>query len=173
MLQNDEKIELLMDLELTSLTGENILSTRYAEKAEVKKISTISKHIRARQDVYRIMPTLEKLGLAEKINSNTNIIQSYSLERGAFLLFQKRANKNTTLKEKIKLISNNDCKGRNINAINHEENTQFIITSDRNLFFKKMEKSISEAHVGEKWILPSTGIEIMFILPFSTAQKSS
>ena len=171
MLQNDEEIELLMDLELTFLQAKTYLALAMLEKAEVKKISKISNI--ARQDVYRIMPTLEKLGLAEKIIATPTLYKATPLKEGAFLLFQKRANKNTTLKEKIKLISNNDCKGRNINAINHEENTQFIITSDRNLFFKKMEKSISEAHVGEKWILPSTGIEIMFILPFSTAQKSS
>jgi DNA polymerase III alpha subunit len=54
-----------MDLGLTLLQAKIYLALSKTGKATIKTISKASNS--ARQDIYRIMPTLQKLGLAEKI----------------------------------------------------------------------------------------------------------
>ena len=134
MLQNDKTIEILMNLGLTYLQAKTYLTLTQLEKAEAQKISKASDV--ARQDIYRIMPTLEKLGLAEKVIGTPILYKATPLKEGSLMLLQKRTKEHTTLQEKIKLLLNSNQEG-NINTIFHEENSQFIITSERKLFLKK------------------------------------
>jgi sugar-specific transcriptional regulator TrmB len=158
MLQNDKTIEILMNLGLTYLQAKTYLTLTQLEKAEAQKISKASDV--ARQDIYRIMPTLEKLGLAEKVIGTPILYKATPLKEGSLMLLQKRTKEHTTLQEKIKLLLNSNQEG-NINTIFHEENSQFIITSERKLFLKKMEKSASEVQLSENDILPSDGVKTM------------
>ena len=60
----DECAKILMDLGLTLLQAKAYLALSQLGKATVKTISKTANV--ARQDVYRVMLALEKLGLAEK-----------------------------------------------------------------------------------------------------------
>lgn len=169
MLQNDETIEILMDLGLTYLQAKTYLALTTLEKAEVKEISKISNV--ARQDIYRIMPTLEKLGLAEKVIATPTLYKATPLKEGSFTLFQKRTEEHTALQEKIKLLSDND-KERDINAIVDEETSQFIITSERNLFLKKMEKAISELQLSDNTVIKSDGLKTMLFYHYQQLKRA-
>jgi len=170
MLQNDETIKILMDLGLTCLQAKTYLALTTLEKAEAKEISKISNV--ARQDIYRIMPTLEKLGLAEKVIATPTLYKATPLKEGSFTLFQKRTKEHTALQEKIKLLVNNDDKERNINAMVHEETSQFIITSERNLFLKKMEKAISELQLSNNALIKSDGLKTMLFYHYQQLKRA-
>jgi sugar-specific transcriptional regulator TrmB len=162
MLQNDEITGLLMDLGLTSIQAKTYLALITLEKAEVKRISKISNV--ARQDIYRIMPALEKLGLVEKIIATPTLYKATPLKEGSFMLLQKRTKEHTALQEKTKSLVNND-KGRNINAIAHEETSQFILTSERELFLNRVRMTSSETQLSHNAVLSSNGLKrILFYL---------
>jgi sugar-specific transcriptional regulator TrmB len=170
MLQNDETIEILMDLGLTCLQAKTYLALTALEKADAKKISKISNV--ARQDIYRIIPALEKLGLAEKIIATPTLYKATPLKEGSLFLLQKRTNEHTALQQKIKLLVSNDDEGRNINANVHEETSQFIVTSEEKLFKKKMDKAISEAQLSQDTILPSDGIKKALFYQFQLFKRA-
>ncbi|MEX2723761.1 MAG: helix-turn-helix domain-containing protein [Candidatus Freyarchaeota archaeon] len=65
-----EYIQTLTDLGLTFLQAKTYLNLAKLGKANVQTIAKASNV--ARQDIYRIMPSLQKLGLAEKNHSQTN-----------------------------------------------------------------------------------------------------
>ncbi|MGD0071128.1 MAG: helix-turn-helix domain-containing protein [Candidatus Bathyarchaeia archaeon] len=156
-LQNDKTIETLMDLGLTYLQAKTYLTLTQLEKAEAQKISKASDV--ARQDIYRIMPTLEKLGLAEKIIATPILYKAVPLKEGSLMLLQKRTKEHTTLQEKIKVLLNSDQE-RNINSMVHEEAPQFIITSERKLLVKRFEKAFLEVTTCEM-IFPTVGLNFV------------
>ena len=170
MLQDDETIEILMNLGLTCLQAKTYSVLTTLEKAEAKKISKISNI--ARQDIYRIMPTLEKLGLAEKVIATPTLYKATPLKEGLFMLFQKRTKEHTALQEKIKLLVNNYDKKRNINAIVYEETAQFIITSEKKLFLKKMEKAISELQLSSNALIKSDGLKTMLFYHYQQLKRA-
>jgi sugar-specific transcriptional regulator TrmB len=161
-LQNDKTIEILMNLGLTYLQAKTYLTLTQLEKAEATKISKASDV--ARQDIYRIMPTLEKLGLAVKVIGTPILYKATPLKEGSSMLLQKRTNEHTTLQEKIKVLLNSDQE-RNINSMVHEETLQFIITSERKLFVKRLEKAFLEAKTCEM-IFPARGLKSMLFNSF-------
>ena len=63
-LMQKEQIQTLMAFGLTSLQAKTYLALAKLGKADVKTIAKVSKV--ARQDIYRIMPTLQKWGLEKK-----------------------------------------------------------------------------------------------------------
>jgi sugar-specific transcriptional regulator TrmB len=153
MLQSDEATGTLMDLGLTYLQAKTYLSLTKFEKAEANKIAKISDV--ARQDIYRIMATLENLGLVEKIIAKPISYKATPLKEGSLMLLQKKSKEHRILQKKTKSLLNGDQK-KNV-LIAHEENTQFTITSERKLFVKRLEKSFAEAKTCEM-IFPAAGL---------------
>jgi sugar-specific transcriptional regulator TrmB len=70
MIQDD--IQTLTDLGLSLLQAKTYLNLAKLGKANVQTIAKASNV--ARQDIYRVMPKLQKLGLAEKFISCRNSI---------------------------------------------------------------------------------------------------
>ena len=83
-MNQEEHIQTLTNLGLSFLQAKTYLNLAKLEKADVRTISTISNV--ARQDIYRIMPTLEKLGLAEKILGKPNMYKANPIKEGVSLL---------------------------------------------------------------------------------------
>jgi sugar-specific transcriptional regulator TrmB len=102
------------------------------------------------------MPTLEKLGLVEKIITTPTQYKATPLKDGSLMLLQERTKEHTILEEKIKLLLRND-KERNIDAMIQEEIAQFVITSERKLLVKRFEKSFLEVTTCEM-IFPVAGL---------------
>lgn len=147
-IQNDKVLDILMKLGLTELQAKTYLTLTRFDKAEVKKISETAKI--ARQDLYRIIPTLEKLGLVEKIIATPILYKAIPLSEGTSSLFQRKSNEYSSLKSSLELLTAHP--EENSKAVAEEENeAEFVITSERKRLVAKLEKAYSE----------STSIDIM------------
>jgi sugar-specific transcriptional regulator TrmB len=142
MTQNDECIQTLMDLGLTFLQAKTYLALATLGKADVKNISKASNVVR--QDIYRVMRTLEKLGLAEKIIATPVLYEAVPLRKGLSILLQRKAKENAELQKKTRALINN-FQEDNIRIALQKEEPQFIITSEGKLFRKRFEKDIQMA----------------------------
>ncbi len=141
-MQRDKMLEALMSLGLTCLQAKSYLALTQLDRADARTISKASNV--ARQDIYRIMPTLEKIGLVEKIVATPVLYKATPREEGFKMLLQKRTSEDTMLRKKVKSILNNG-NNENFDSIIHEESTEFIIISGRQLLVKKFQTSFIEA----------------------------
>lgn len=129
-----EDMATLMELGLTLLEAKAYVALSTAEKATIKTISKTADI--AKQDVYRIMPRLQALGLAEKIVAPQAIYKAVPLENGISALLQNKARAYANLQRKAtKLISN--VKNVDSTKAVTEENPQFRIISEKFLLLRK------------------------------------
>jgi len=143
-LQKDKMLEALMNLGLTCLQAKTYLALTQLDTAEASMISKASNV--ARQDVYRIMPTLEKIGLVEKIIATPVLYKATPREDGFKMLLSERAIEETTLRRKDKkLLNNGNNEKLGFDSISHKEPTEFIIISGKKLLVKRFQTSFLEA----------------------------
>jgi sugar-specific transcriptional regulator TrmB len=145
-----------MKLGLTELQAKTYLTLTRFEKAEVKKISEISKI--ARQDLYRIIPALEKLGLVEKILATPILYRAIPLSEGTLSLFQKRSDEHERLRNSLELLITHS-EDKNDEA-SEENSSEFVITSERKRLIAKLEKAYSESSITDI-MLPGNAINFM------------
>ncbi|MGB9960488.1 MAG: TrmB family transcriptional regulator [Candidatus Bathyarchaeales archaeon] len=139
----NECIQILMDLGLTLLQARTYLALSKLGKATIKTISKVSNV--ARQDVYRIMPELEKLGLAEKIVAAPTMYKATPIKEGIYFLLQRKTQEYSELQKKtIKLMEN--LKEINDEIILEEEH-QFIFTSSEKLLWKRLREGAEKAQI--------------------------
>jgi sugar-specific transcriptional regulator TrmB len=134
-------LDVLMKLGLTELQAKTYLTLTRFEKAEVKKISEVTKI--ARQDLYRIIPTLEKLGLVEKILATPILYRAIPLSEGSLSLFQKRSDEYVNLKSSLELLAATRPDSSSVTVEDNE--TEFVITSERKRLVGKLERSYAES----------------------------
>ena len=105
MSAEDERIQTLMALGLTFCQAKVYLVLVLNESCTAKTLSHISKV--TRQDIYRIMPKLETLGLAQKILSIPTEWEAAPIDEGLAILLEHKNKQFSELKEKTtKLLSN-------------------------------------------------------------------
>jgi sugar-specific transcriptional regulator TrmB len=149
------------------LQAKTYLTLTQLDKAEVKKIARTSGI--ARQDIYRIMPTLEKLGLVEKIVANPVLYKAVSLKEGTLSLFAEKSSEHAQLKASLEMLG--ESKEKSDNTIVHDAETEFVITSERKRLVKKFENAFSKASTVDL-IFPSRGLNFIvfsFFDAFTTA----
>jgi sugar-specific transcriptional regulator TrmB len=151
MIQDDEYIQRLMDLGLTFLQAKIYINLAKLEKTEIKKISKASNV--ARTDIYRIMPTIEKLGLAEKIIANPTMYKATPIKEGLSLLLQNKKTEYAKLEKKTSALLN-DFPENNLQDL-QEENLQFMITSEKKLLAKMHKKQIRSAQTSIEMVISS------------------
>lgn len=143
MLQ-EECINSLMELGLTLVQAKIYLTLSKLENATIKAISKNSNL--ARQDIYRIMPSLQKLGLVEKIIDKPTKFKATPIKIGFSTLLQQRILHDSELQKKTaKLLKS--MHEDNIKKEPTDEEPQFIITSEMSLLFKKLMKSTQECKI--------------------------
>jgi sugar-specific transcriptional regulator TrmB len=157
-----------MDLGLTSLQAKTYLALTELGKADAQKVSKLSNV--ARQDVYRIMPTLEKLGLVEKVIAKPTLYKATPLKDGSLMLLKEKIKQQTMLQDKIKLLLNNN-KEKNVDAMIQEEATHFVVTSERKLWVKRFEKAFLEATTCEM-MFPPEGVNLVLFNFFESITVS-
>jgi sugar-specific transcriptional regulator TrmB len=81
------------------------------------------------------MPSLQKLGLSEKILAKPNIYKATPIKEGVSILLQNRKEEYTELQKKTTSVVNN-FHANNAKAALKREETQFIITSEITRFLK-------------------------------------
>jgi len=142
MIQEDEPIQTLVSLGLTNLQAKVYLTLLKLGNtgADVRKISRASRIVR--QDVYRILPTLQKIGLVDKIIATPTIYRPLPFEQGLSMLMKKKAEEFSEVQKKANYVLNNFNFGQDLETL--EDASQFIITSERKIFLKRVKKDIAE-----------------------------
>jgi len=130
----NEYIQILMDLGLTLLQARVYLVLCKTGNATVKMISQATQI--DRQDVYRIMPRLQELGLAEQIIATPTIYKATPIKQGCHFLFQKNVQKHFELQKKtlelIKKLDESDYK----TTPQKEQKQEMCINQSKALLFK-------------------------------------
>jgi len=154
--KDDEPIQTFMSVGLTLLQAKLYLALAKlgSSGGGVRKISHESNI--ARQDVYRILPELEKLGLAVKIISSPATYRGTPLENGFSTLLNRKSEEYIQLQKRAKLLFDNFTVD---SAVEHQEKiSQFEITSERNLYFMRVGKGLKRAEKSLNIICSKEGI---------------
>ena len=157
MATNDEAIDVFVKLGLTQLQARTYFALAKLGTAEVSYISKYSNV--ARQDIYRIMPTLQKIGLAEKVISTPVTFKATPWKNGISLLLERRTQEQAELEKRTKTLFA-ALEEKTVSTENNPD-FQFTILYDRNLFLKRMETAILEAKESKYEIMPSASVKIM------------
>jgi sugar-specific transcriptional regulator TrmB len=166
MFKEEECIDTLMGLGLTLLQAKTYLGLVKLGVADVKTISKVANV--ARQDVYRITPKLQKWGLAEKIISTPTMYKAIPLKNGLLTLLQQKVDENAELKEKTRKLIDDFEENFSSGTTLQENPAEFIITSEKSLFRKRIIKSINAAQTSKDSILTLEGFNTML---FNDKQK--
>jgi len=135
MLQ-DEYLQTLMDLGLTLVQAKAYLALCRLECATIKAISKTSNL--ARQDVYRIMPSLQKIGLVEQIISNPTKYHAVPIKNGVYSLLQHHLQEQEKLTKKTTALLNRLKEDNFKSSFAVQEEPQLLIISELSLLFKKL-----------------------------------
>lgn len=134
---NEEDSQTLSRLGLTSSQAKVYLVLAKVGQATIKTIAQNTKI--ARQDIYRIMTTLQDVGLAEKIIlAKATMYKATPIKEGLSILLENKEKEYIELKKQVKKMGNNFYENYDQNI--SPENVQFIISSDLALLLKTHEK---------------------------------
>jgi sugar-specific transcriptional regulator TrmB len=144
MAQNEEATQIFTDLGLTYVQAKLYLTlVKFgAAGGDVKKICRESGVVR--QDIYRVMPTLQKIGLAEKIIAKPTIYRGIPLEKGFSMLLSNKTSEYSELKKKAKVAFDKIATASTESNV-PQQSAEFIITSERGLFLAKVKEDIERA----------------------------
>jgi sugar-specific transcriptional regulator TrmB len=166
-MNQDEHIQRLMDLGLSLLQAKVYLNLVKLEKADVKTIAKASNV--ARQDIYQIMPNLERLGLTEKILAKTTFYKATPIKEGLSILLQNKKEEYVEIEKKTSSVL------KNLHAYDskdfQDDDSKFIITSERKLFHKRMEKAFLQIQTCDM-LLPAEGLKIMLFKLFQSLKMA-
>ena len=130
-----EEIQILVDLGLTALQARAYLALSSQKTASLKLISKKSNI--ARQDVYRIMPLLEKIGLVEKIISTPVTYKAIPIKDGVSILLQRKTTEYADLQDRVDEMVNNFQNGFYKSGIQPDD-SQFLVISEKKLLYKTL-----------------------------------
>ncbi len=165
----DERIQILTDLGLTLLQAKIYLALSKTNKATIKTISKTANI--ARQDIYRIMPALQKLGLAQKVLTAPTMYKATPTKEGYCLLLQRKAQQHTELQTKtIALIR--DLHGSNDENTPQEEESQFVITTSTALLAKMFAEKRRTVKASMDGILSWEGTKAAFTACFQDFRRA-
>jgi sugar-specific transcriptional regulator TrmB len=140
MFQHEEALQILVDFGLTPLQSKIYicLVTGGSNGIGVRNISDISSV--SREDVYRVLATLEKKGLVEKIIAHPTKYKPLPFEDGVCLLIKKESEKLHVKEKKAKLVLQNISIP---DADPIEEESAFIVGSELSLLLKRLKEKIA------------------------------
>jgi len=140
--EEDTPIQTFVNLGLTYLQAKVYVTlVKIGQSgADVRKISQASSIVK--QDVYRVLPNLQKIGIVEKIIATPTKYKPIPLEAGLSMLMQRKAEEYKEIQKKAKQLLEDFSLEH---QADHEDISRFVITSERKLFLKKMREDIVEA----------------------------
>jgi sugar-specific transcriptional regulator TrmB len=159
MFQDDDAcIQVLMKLGLTLLQATIYLNLTKLEKAGVTRISRIANV--ARPDVYRVMPALEKRGLVEKMIFVPTIYKATPIKEGLSMLLDQKIEEDAELQKRTNALLQFFPENSTVNSTT--DDSQFIITNEKNLLNKKFQCAISGAQIDLNMLCPLKGFSRIF-----------
>lgn len=99
-MQNEEKVEALTQLGLTLNQARAYLALLQSGPAAARKLSEAAKI--TRQDVYRVMPTLEQVGIVERLISSPTVYEAAPIEQGTRILLERKIAEHNDLRRKTR-----------------------------------------------------------------------
>jgi HTH-type transcriptional regulator, sugar sensing transcriptional regulator len=99
-LKNGERVQTLINLGLTLNQARAYLTLIQFGPANAKKLSENSKI--TRQDIYRVMPTLEQTGIVEKAISTPTIYKAIPMRQGTRILLDRKIAEQKQLQKKTR-----------------------------------------------------------------------
>jgi sugar-specific transcriptional regulator TrmB len=153
----DECLQTLTGLGLSILQAKTYINLAKLGKADVKTISRTSNV--ARTDAYRVMLTLEKLGLAERIVSKTTVYEATPIKEGLSLLLQNKREEYAGLEKRTSSLLKNFQP--NVMQESQEDSQQIKITSEFRLLLKMHESLIRSAQKSIDIIIPTKIAHLM------------
>ena len=137
-------VEALVTLRLTSLQAKVYLVLASIGEA---KVSTISKNVRvARQDIYRIIAELQKLGLIEKMVKSPCVYRALPMEEAVSVLLH-HINKDVidSRQKGMNLLKRHKAASARGKDNLPEEEYQFVLISEKQAKLKRLSKSTETA----------------------------
>ncbi len=122
---------------LSSLQSKIYLALLTLENATMNSISKTAGI--ARQDAYRVVPTLQKLGLAERVITTPVTYKATPIRDGVSLLIQRKKDEITGLQKKVVVFLDNLQKPAYSYPF-HDDDLQFAIIYDRKRLIRKFAK---------------------------------
>jgi sugar-specific transcriptional regulator TrmB len=131
----EEHVETLVKLGLTSLQARIYLTILTLQRANVGKVSNIAEI--ARPDVYRVLPTLEKIGLVRKVITTPIMYEATPLKEGCqILLNRKKAEYEEAEQESTELIRTFEEKNSTI--VDQGNGESFWLINGRELLIERI-----------------------------------
>jgi sugar-specific transcriptional regulator TrmB len=165
----DECVQALTDLGLTLLQTKVYLALSKAGKATIKTVAKSSNI--ARQDVYRIMPALQKIGLAEKMVAAPTMYKATPLKEGISILLQNRTREYIELQEEATKLLNSSHECNDETPV-QDEGQQFSIISSETLLFKRLAEKDNATQLSMDVAGEWNGIRFMLFNRFEDFQKA-
>jgi sugar-specific transcriptional regulator TrmB len=138
----DEEVQTLTRLGLTFCQARVYLALVRSGIATAKTISKVSKV--AREDVYRIMPMLQKLGLVEKAITSPSMFKAIPIQDGLSILLERRIEETSELQAKTKEVLQNLME-KNTKTTLQEEEPQFFLIPEKTPLFLKIRELADKA----------------------------
>jgi len=169
LLHSEKNVEMLIDFGLTRNQAKVYIAVARLRLASVSQISRASK-VR-REDVYRILPKLEKMGLVEKLLGTPAKIRATPVEDALSILIKYEEDtahdRVSTLKAKTKTFLKHFVRAPRLEM---EEKTHFVLIPKRESIMGKMLTMIKNAE-RELGIVLSESQIMQFIHTFSEQLK--
>jgi sugar-specific transcriptional regulator TrmB len=157
----DEATQVLTQLGLTKGQARVYLALVRSGISTIKTISRVTKI--ARQDIYRIMSTLEKIGLVEKVITAPTMFKAMPMRDGISFLIESKADEFSELNARATQLIKNS-KTENKIRENEGEGPEFILISQRKNIEKRRRNEIEAAQVSIDVIgLQKTIPRILFV----------
>lgn len=132
-----EDVRVLTELGLTSLQARAYLALSTLSLATMKSVATASNI--ARQDVYRIMPTLQKLGLAEKVIATPALYKATPLDEGIAVLLRHKSGEIELMQTKTEhMIASFQAARLKMQV--PAEDSKFLVISEKKLLHKTLDE---------------------------------
>ncbi len=161
-LVRDEQIHTLTRLGLSLVQAKTYLNLAKLGKADIKTIAVASNV--ARQDTYRIMFSLQEMGLAEKILAKTAMYRATPIKEGLSLLLEKQKREYSETQEQVKALFNNFYE--KTDTAGGQDDIQFTITSELVLLLRSHEKLAELTRANMDMLIPLKLSEEQFYKKF-------
>jgi len=99
-LKNEEEVEVLAQLGLTLNQARAYLALLRTGPVAAKKLSEAARI--TRQDIYRVMPTLEQVGIVERLISSPTVYEATPIVQATRILLERKAAENIELRRKTR-----------------------------------------------------------------------
>jgi sugar-specific transcriptional regulator TrmB len=138
-----ERIETLIRLGLTLNQARAYLALVEFGSASAREIAKKA-HI-TRQDIYRVIPTLQETGIIEKTLSNPALYTALSMQQGISILLKRKIVEQQELQKKTTELL---LDFKNYSGERASENSDFIIVTGRDAIVQRIRNNLLKVQIG-------------------------